>query len=363
MKAMVCFTTGPGRPLRACRIASAGTSAHLKIIWSLVCVRRSANGKLTLTLTFSLTQPLTYLNLIPSTSRWRVFNKLFCNICNNYMSNKNGPARIWMGTLPYTSEPNLCNRLDKFIKYELNYAKGQRELGAGGLDHWQFIINLTKPQRLSWLKKNISSQCHWEPTRSDAANNYVWKEDTAIPDTRFEMGRKPMDRSNPKDWDAIYSSAQRGQLEDIPADVLVRNYNAIKRITADNLQPVAIEREIVVFWGHTGTGKSRRAWAEAGLEAYPKDPRSKFWDGYRDQKHVVVDEFRGGIDVSHMLRWLDRYPVIVEIKGSSVVLRATKIWITSNLDPRLWYPDLDIDTQKALLRRLSIIYFPEIKSD
>lgn len=43
----------------------------------------------------------------------------------------------------------------------------------------------------------------------------------------------------------------------------------------------AVERVVQVYWGTTGTGKSHRAWAEAGITAYPKDPLSKFWDGYR----------------------------------------------------------------------------------
>jgi len=70
---------------------------------------------------------------------------------------------------------------------------------------------------------------------------------------------------------------------------------------------------------------------------------------------VVMDEFRGDIDISHLLRWLDRYPVVVEIKGSSTPLVAEKIWITSNLHPSAWYPNLDPLTQEALLRRLTII--------
>lgn len=70
-----------------------------------------------------------------------------------------------------------------------------------------------------------------------------------------------------------------------------------------------------------------------------------------------MDEFRGGIDVAHLLRWLDRYPCCVETKGSSRPLLARKIWITSNLDPRQWYPDLDEDTRAALLRRLNITHF------
>jgi len=137
-------------------------------------------------------------------------------------------------------------------------------------------------------------------------------------------------------------------------NLLTSNYNALKRIATDHLAPVAIVREVFVYVGPTGTGKSHRAWTEGGIDAYPKDPRTKFWDGYQGQEHVVMDEFRGAIDISHMLRWLDKYPVIIEVKGSSTVLKAKKIWITSNIDPTLWYPDIDQQTLQALLRRLVV---------
>lgn len=112
-----------------------------------------------------------------------------------------------------------------------------------------------------------------------------------------------------------------------------------------------------MYCGPTGIGKSRRAWDEATFDAYPKDPNTKFWDGYNGQINVVMDEFRGRIDISHLLRWFDRYPVIVEVKGSSVVLKAEKIWITSNLEPREWYPGMDDLTLQALFRRLTVINF------
>jgi len=66
------------------------------------------------------------------------------------------------------------------------------------------------------------------------------------------------------------------------------NVVLIRTIAADFAEPAGMERTVVVFCGRTGTGKSRRAWEEAGLGAYPKDPRTKFWDGYRDQSHVVI---------------------------------------------------------------------------
>jgi len=65
-------------------------------------------------------------------------------------------------------------------------------------------------------------------------------------------------------------------MDDIPPDVLVRNYSNLRRIASDYAEPVAIEREVVCYWGPTGTGKSRRAWDEASLQAYPKDPRYIF---------------------------------------------------------------------------------------
>jgi len=90
---------------------------------------------------------------------------------------------------------------------------------------------------------------------------------------------------------------------------------------------------------------------------YSKDPRSKFWCGYQGEEHVIIDEFRGGIDIAHLLRWLDRYPVRVEIKGSSKPLVARTVWVTSNLPPVKWYPDVDEDTLNALLRRLKVTEF------
>lgn len=65
-------------------------------------------------------------------------------------------------------------------------------------------------------------------------------------------------------------------------------YRSLTAIALDHIQPVAIQRMVFVFWGSTGTGKSRRAWQEAGVQAYCKDPRSKWWCGYKNQTNVVI---------------------------------------------------------------------------
>lgn len=264
-------------------------------------------------------------------------------------------ATYWIGTIaagawsPSCLSP-LCQRVA--------YVRGQREIGDGGFEHWQVFVQFNRNVRLQACKDLTSSPTgHWEPTRSKAAEEYVWKEDTRVDGSQFELGRRPLQRNKKADWGQILADAKRGHFEDIPADVLIRCYSQISRISKDYMVPAAIERTVKVYWGSTGAGKSRLAWEQAGLGAYPKDPSTKWWDGYRDQEHVVIDEFRGRIAVEHLLRWFDRYPVCVETKGGAVVLRSHTIWITSNLSPDAWYPDLDNETLLALRRRLNITHF------
>lgn len=205
--------------------------------------------------------------------------------------------------------------------------------------------------------RNVFGAVHGELTRSEAANDYVWKEETRVSGTQFELGRLPMRRNSKTDWDMVKEKAKLGEIEELDADVFVRHYRTLRIIASDYAKPEAYEKEVIVYWGKSGTGKSRTAWELCGMDAYPKDPRTKFWCGYQKQDHVIIDEFRGGIDIGHMLRWLDRYPVIIETKGSSTVLRARRIFITSNLHPKSWYPELDAETLAALLRRMKIVEF------
>lgn len=259
-------------------------------------------------------------------------------------------AQHWLLTIPH-------HEFQPYLPDTISYLKCQLEEGQGtGFLHWQVYL-ITKVQcRLSTLKHTFPT-AHIEATRSAAAAEYVWKEETRVENTQYELGELPFKRNNANDWKRLLDNAKRSNWDAIPAQLYIAHYRSLKAIACENAKPVAMERTIYVFWGRTGSGKSRRAWGEAGLGAYPKDPCSKFWDGYREQANVVIDEFRGSIGISHILRWFDRYPVIVEVKGSSIVLQATHIWITSNLHPKDWYPDIDDETKNALLRRLTITHF------
>jgi len=173
-------------------------------------------------------------------------------------------GRYWILTIPhhlYTPYPNVA----------IQYTAGQLERGGeSGYLHWQLIVYFRDRVRLGRLQQLFGDGIHAELTRSDAAEEYVHKSATSVPNTQFTFGSKSTKRNSSLDWDAVWDSAKTGALASIPADIRVRSYNALKRIEKDHLRPVATEREVYVFWGPTGTGKSRRAWDEATFDAYPK---------------------------------------------------------------------------------------------
>lgn len=237
------------------------------------------------------------------------------------------------------------------------WIRGQRELGAGGLDHWQFIVAFKKKTSLAGILQ-LYPRCHAELTRSNAAAEYVWKESTRVDGTQFECGVKPIQRNSKLEWESIWESAKSGAIEEIPASIRIQSYRAIRSIGADYAVALPVVRRARLFTGVTGSGKSHAAWAEFP-GAFPKDPRTKWWTGYQGQTAVIIDEFRGGVDISHLLRWLDKYPCLVETKGSSMPLSATDFILTSNTEPSQWYPELDVVTMAALMRRLEITYFNE----
>lgn len=157
----------------------------------------------------------------------------------------------------------------------VRYIRGQLERGQqADYLHWQVCLAMER-KTTAHAVKQLFPTAHIERSRSAAAREYVWKEDTRIDNTQFELGTLPHRRNESSDWDRIWEAAKTGKLLDIPADERVRHYRTLKQIEKDYLKPEAVVREVFVFWGAPKTGKSRRAWEEAGLDAYPKDPCTK----------------------------------------------------------------------------------------
>lgn len=87
-------------------------------------------------------------------------------------------ARFWLLTIPHAD----------FLPYKpptVSYIRGQLERGGRtGYEHWQLCVAFNTKYRLRHVKQIFGESCHAEPSRSEAARQYVWKDDTAIRETR-----------------------------------------------------------------------------------------------------------------------------------------------------------------------------------
>lgn len=89
---------------------------------------------------------------------------------------------------------------------------------------------------------------------------------------------------------------------------------------------------------------------------YRKASTNKWWDGYKGEQNILIDEFDGQIGITHLLQWFDPYEMTVECKGGGVALHGVHWIITSNNPPTAWYATAGKRHVDALLRR-----FCEIK--
>ena len=74
------------------------------------------------------------------------------------------------------------------------------------------------------------------------------------------------------------------------------------------------------------------------------------FDAYDGEHTILFDDFYGQIPYETLLRYLDRYKVRLNVKGSYTYANWYKVFFTSNMDIMEWYPGKNID---ALLRRIT----------
>lgn len=209
-------------------------------------------------------------------------------------------ARYWLLTIPERAfDParfgTYQEREGGVLPDCIQYVRGQLEVGEqNGYRHWQVTVSFRTKVTRTRVKSFFGDSAHCQQSRSAAVRDYVWKENTRVAGSGFEFGSFAIRRNSAIDWDSVWNLAVSGRLLEIESQLRVCHYASLRRIGSDFARAPSVERVVYCFIGRTGTGKSHRAWAEAGLAAYPKGPTSKFWDGYQGEQHVVIDEFRGG---------------------------------------------------------------------
>lgn len=273
----------------------------------------------------------------------------------------------WCFTLNnYTDEE--YSRLLSSLRDISDYFIVGKEIGQQGTPHIQGYCSLKGRHYLSSVKDKISQRAHWETAKGSRAHNRVYCSKGGDFEEFGTSVREEEGRNKRKTRDELATEYRQ---------LLVRGRSGISEFADGNpgvywwsghtllrnslgLAGAIPRPDIRVrwVWGKPGVGKSRFAHDEFP-DAYIKEPRTKWWNGYLLEKKVIIDDFAPkGIDINHLLRWFDRYKCYVEVKGDMCPLYADNFIVTSNFHPSQVYVLEDGNAHpqcEALLRRLEII--------
>lgn len=245
-------------------------------------------------------------------------------------------------------------------------AYGEETCPTSGRKHHQLFCYFWKARTTGArsLKKIGSmwgeTHCNVEPMRGKITENeaYCSKESRLI-----EMGEKPKQGAR-GDLDETKQLILDGSLT--ADDILEENpqmYHQYGR-TIEKLEILALRKKWRKWMtkGTWITGPSKSGKSEKAFENYDpsthylKNLNEEWWDGYKGQPIVILNEFRGQIKFSELLDLVDKHPKMVKWRGrESVPFLARELIITSIHTPYECYANVHDEPWEQFDRRFQIV--------
>ena len=238
--------------------------------------------------------------------------------------------------------------------------------------HKQGYLELSRPQRLSYVQRLIGDRvAHFERRRGSRtqARDYCRDPEKDGYLRHQEYGCWRVQQGSRSDLAHAKSAIAEGISKD---DFYNQHYKIVARyprwvdtMFARRLRKQSRHfRKVVckVYWGQTGTGKTKKVWEEAKDDLYVlplSQNGTHWWDGYEGESNLLIDDFYGGIKYSHLLRILDGHPIMLPVKRSFTFPVYTTVYLTSNTSWDEWYTN--VPNVSALRRRItSITHFADL---
>lgn len=217
--------------------------------------------------------------------------------------------------------------------------------------HYQCYVYYKEARQLKAVIKEFKPH-HVEPAKGSPQQNI----DYCSKEGKFEESGSRPTQGKRTDIELVVQSARdkrkfKDLVSDHPSTIRYEaHFKRAKSLFTDT--HIYSKKTILIFWGETGTGKTRKAYTE-----YPDLYRVgsyKWFTSYDGEDVVLFDEFRPeNMIFERLLELTDGYPVEVETKGGHAIFSPNTIIFTSNNDPRSWYPDKDM---APFFRRVSEVH-------
>lgn len=283
------------------------------------------------------------------------------------LKKKNYSSRNWCFTIfESKGERRPFEIMEEMPKSILYYIYQTEKCPTSGKLHYQGYIHFKRCMALENVKR-IHKTGHWAICQGNAQQNIIYcsKIESRIAGP-FTWGDIPTNEKGKRNdlidlKDKIKEGATYKEIvdDDTFTNSAIRYERATKGlIELFDTQVRNWKMEVICIFGEAGCGKTRKTMELIGNDTYYKKmPNNTWWDGYDGQHTVILDDFNGSwFHRDYFLNLLDRYSMMVEIKGGTKNFKSRRIIITSNTEPKNWYKPTQYDQKNiAILRRFTRI--------
>lgn len=215
-----------------------------------------------------------------------------------------------------------------------------KEVGEEGTPHLQGAAVLGKQYTLTGLKKLPGmARAHFQSMGGTCEQNlaYCSKQDTAA-FTKGSMPKEGKAEQLKHCYEDLKAGATMRELALTHGVEVIKYYRGLTACRSLLAEARSEPPKVIWLFGPTGVGKTRCctdfARLHMGGDYWMSTGALQWFDGYDGQQCAIIDDFRGKhCSFSFLLRLLDRYPLLVPIKGNHVNWRPSVIFITAPYGP------------------------------
>lgn len=260
-------------------------------------------------------------------------------------------ARTWCITA--WKEPVYDSKQMKYLIYGKEFCPKTQKL------HYQTFVYYHNAKTFSAMAKKWPGD-HFVVMDGDIDENIAY----CSKDEDYKEFGKPPEQGKRVDLLELAEEVRNGRSVD---DICMENPNAyhVYGRTLNKIEDICLRNKYRTtmtkgtwYWGETNVGKSHEAFKDFTPNSHYVLPKDKgWWDGYKGQETVIINDFRGHIPYDEMLQLIDKWPHWVSRRGREPIPFTSKhVIITSPLTPEEVYHNREEhDNIKQLLRRLNVI--------
>ena len=246
----------------------------------------------------------------------------------------------------------------RYLFKKAKYGICSEEIGAQGTPHLQGYFHTDNALSMKAMSKSLTRARLVRANGDDADNKrYISGGYDGKPPSQniYEVGEISVGQGARTDIKEIAKKIKDREitLEDLMFDypeMYVRYSRSFEKMFSAIAPARSVPCEIHWRWGLSGTGKTRYC-VEKHPDHYIKDGTS-WWDNYKQQEAIIIDDFDNQIPFRILLRMLDRYSYQGQVKGGYVQINSPFIYITCEYPPEHFWCGNEL---KQVKRRLTSV--------